>query len=139
MPARVLDSVRQRRIDLFEGKPRPCGNDKVAKKQQLGGLMPLPESEEGIGTEQKKEHIRRLQTVAKALQRVKGVVRLAARQGGVYVAGRESGLACHCQLDHGQPVLKTGMARAALEWLGSDWRDQNLVDGQPINGCTRDR
>src|ERR1700722_4160391 len=139
MPAGVFHSIGQRRVDLFEGKPRPSGNDKVAKKQQLGGFMPLPESEEGIGAEQKKEHVSRLQTGPKALQRVKCVVGLAVRQGRVYVARRESWLACPCQLDHGEPVFKAGMAKTALERLGSYRRNENLVEGQAGNGCTRDR
>ena len=51
----------------------------------------------------------------------------------------EPGLSCHGQPNHGQPILKTGMGRAALERLGADGRDQHLVQRQPADGGAGDR
>ncbi len=101
--------------------------------------MPPLQSQEGIGAQQTKEHIRGLELASQALQGIKGVVGLPAGQGRIHVARREPGFSCHGQPYHGQPVLKAGMGGAALKRLGAYGRDQHLVERQPGDGRPGDR
>ena len=101
--------------------------------------MPRSESEKGIGTEQTEEHIGGLELAAQALQGIKSVVELSVGKRRIHAASNEPGFSCHSQPNHGQPIFKTGVGRAALERLGADGCDQHLVKRQPADGGTGDR
>lgn len=127
------DAVGQGGGDAAEVEAGTSGNGEIAGEQEIGGTVPLADTEKRIGAEKTEEVVGGGEGGAQGAQGVDGVVGAEVGTGRIDERDFKTRLAVDGEKGHGDAVLVAGLGAVALEGLESNGREEHAVEGEAFH------